>query len=350
MGTLSPSFRRPNIVPIGAAHETVISAIQSHDNSITDLNQAIATQAGQIAALKSPSSTTTSGSTSTTTQVSTENVTEVTTDIFSVNNQTGNTSYVTASSDNGAIIVFDDASAVAVTMNNGLTLPWGCFILNLGVGLVTLTPQQGQINNASTFAIAQGQFTSIAFDGMNYWAEPISAAGVTQIIAGTNITISPAGGTGAVTVNATSSGVTQIVAGSGISVSPVGGTGVVTVTASGGGSYSLGGSLTTGNVTLGSGAGSGATVNSVSGLDGNHQISITTGSSPTAGGTVFTVTFTTSRGHVTYPIMQILAVSVGGSYINLDPSVSSATAYSAASYPSAGLAASTTYIWNTSCP
>jgi hypothetical protein len=59
--------------------------------------------------------------------------------------------------------------------------------------------------------------------------------GVTQIVAGTNVTVSPGGGTGVVTVNAVSSGVTQIVAGTNVTVSPGGGTGVVTVNSTGGG-------------------------------------------------------------------------------------------------------------------
>jgi hypothetical protein len=71
---------------------------------------------------------------------------------------------------------------------------------------------------------------------------------VTKIIAGTNITISPTSGTGAVTISASGGGggggVTQIVAGTGISVSPSGGTGVVTVTSTGGGvSYNIDGAI-----------------------------------------------------------------------------------------------------------
>jgi hypothetical protein len=64
----------------------------------------------------------------------------------------------------------------------------------------------------------------------------ISATGgggaVTQIIAGSGIGVSPAGGTGAVTVSNT--GVTQIIAGTGVTISPAGGTGAVTVSSSGG--------------------------------------------------------------------------------------------------------------------
>jgi len=74
-------------------------------------------------------------------------------------------------------------------------------------------------------------------------------SGVTQIIAGTNISISPVGGTGAVTVNANNpvsasyalsssyaanGGVTQLLAGANISLSPSNGLGQVTITSTGG--------------------------------------------------------------------------------------------------------------------
>lgn len=170
---LNPSFRRPNVVPAGVAHESVRSAIFSHDQSITDLNQAIAVQAGQISALKSPSTSTSSG-TSTTTQVSTENVTNNTTISGGVvNNQTGNITYTTAQGDNGALIILADTSPVAVTLNNAVTLPWYCFITNQAAGLVTLTPQQNLIDGNATQTLQQGYFLTLFFDGTNFWSGTI---------------------------------------------------------------------------------------------------------------------------------------------------------------------------------
>lgn len=74
-------------------------------------------------------------------------------------------------------------------------------------------------------------------------------AGVTQIVAGNNITISPADGEGVVTINASGggapSGVTELVAGNGITISAP--TGVVTVSANGSfppGDITINGSLT----------------------------------------------------------------------------------------------------------
>jgi hypothetical protein len=322
MGTLNPSFRRPNYIPQGAAHESVVSAIQSHDNSITDLNQAIAVQAGQIAALKTPSTTTSGGATSTTTQVSTENVTNVTViGGGAVNDQSGVTAYVTTQNDNGDAIIFSDASAIALTLNSGVTIPWYCFILNQGAGTVTATPQQGTINGNSTLAIMGGSWLTIFFDGTNFWAEANGG---------------------------TSSVVTQLIAGTGISLSPPGGTGVVTLSTSGGSSYSLGGALSSSNGSLGAGAGAGASITGVVGLDGNHYVEILTGSAPISGTTIFTVTFTTSRGHNTYPVFTLT-----GAYSSLTqipiPVGGSATQYSLQA-GSTALAAITSYVFYVSCP
>ena len=58
----------------------------------------------------------------------------------------------------------------------------------------------------------------------------------TKIIGGTNISVSPVGGTGEVTISATgtAAGVSRIIAGSNVAISPAGGTGDVTISASGG--------------------------------------------------------------------------------------------------------------------
>ena len=61
-----------------------------------------------------------------------------------------------------------------------------------------------------------------------------SDSGVTQIVAGNDISISPVGGTGIVTINSTSQGgVTSLIAGNNITLSPVTGLGDVTVNAPG---------------------------------------------------------------------------------------------------------------------
>lgn len=139
--------------------------------------------------------------------------------------------------------------------------------------------------------------------------------------------------------------VSKLIAGPGIVLSPPGGEGDQTISAP---SAGLGGALTTANVVLGAGAGTGATLVLVAGLDGNHQIKVTIGSSPTANAPVFTVTFTASRGHTTYPIIQCVAVDVGHPLIDLVAgAAASATAYSGFN---TGVTAGVNYNWNVSAP
>lgn len=172
--------------------------------------------------------------------------------------------------------------------------------------LVTSSPTSGQV---------------LQWNGTDWVPFTLPAAPVTKIIAGTGgVSITPPTGLGDVTIN-----IPPVVAG-----------------------YSLGGALTTANVVLGPGAGTGAVLNAVAGLDGNHQIQVTTGTSPVANGVVFTVTFTATRGHVTYPIIKCVVVAVGHSPIDISPgATASATSYQAFN---TGLDPSTSYDWNVSCP
>ena len=180
--SLSPSFRLPPFIAPGNAHPEVIEAVNYAADGITDLNQAITSLKTQIDA-KANATTTAAPSTNTTS--STESVTNVTIGGGPVNNQTGVTAYTTAQMDNGALLIFADASPVAVTLNNSVTLPWYCFVTNQAAGLVTLTPQQGTINNAASENITTGLFSVVFFDGTNWWAAavpivPVNTPGVTH--------------------------------------------------------------------------------------------------------------------------------------------------------------------------
>jgi len=128
--------------------------------------------------------------------------------------------------------------------------------------------------------------------------------------------------------------------------------GVVAVVNSGGGSgYSLGGSLSGSNVVLGAGAGTGATV-TVTGLDGSHTVLLTTGTSPAAISSIFTITFTASRGHVAFPVFSVDGHAIN-TYTALNQLVQAAYSsdldYSLVSGITP-LAAGSTYSWNISCP
>jgi hypothetical protein len=115
-------------------------------------------------------------------------------------------------------------------------------------------------------------------------------------------------------------------------------------------SYSLGGTLSNSNVVVGAGAGTGATAALV-GQDGNHLLQITTGLAPNNTALYATVTFTASRGRVTYclatPASASAAALLGVSAIFL--SSGSSTQY-LVSISGAALAPSTNYEWDVSCP
>lgn len=125
---------------------------------------------------------------------------------------------------------------------------------------------------------------------------------------------------------------------------------VQTTAATGGGTYSLGSAVSTTNLVLGAGAGTGATVSFVNGLDGNHQVQLTTGSSPQASQPVYTFTFTASRGHTTYPVAQNANASIYTAQSQVPYAAGgSATEYVLESGATA-LPASTTFLFNISAP
>ena len=89
-----------------------------------------------------------------------------------VNNQSGVTSYATASADDGALIVLSNASPIAVTLTSQ-SPPWSCFIANqsaLGGGTATMTPASGTINGSATLVLLPSYFALVAFDGTNWFA------------------------------------------------------------------------------------------------------------------------------------------------------------------------------------
>lgn len=384
------SFRYPFETEISNESEGAKTAHRNAFQGILDLNQAVASLKTQLTSATTTTSTTSSSSSTSTTSATETVVTNTaTTTIGYVNDQTAVTAYTTLQSDYAKFIILDDASAIAVTLSvasssPAITTPWYASFLNFGVGTATLTPISGTISYqgnlaAASMPVAQGNAATVVYDGTDFWAELIPLIGnvVTQIIAGTNVTISPTTGIGAVTVNATGGGsgtITGVTAGTGLTGGGTSGTvtlaidttgvtagsytsaditvnaeGQITSASSGGSSYSLGGTLSSSNIAVGSGAGTGPTI-SVTGLDGNHNVNLTTGTSPVASATLFTLTFTTSRGHTSYPLLYQVG-STG--YTSLAQMViigtESATQYSVSS-GSTALAASTGYSWNISCP
>src|SRR6185312_15232068 len=92
--------------------------------------------------------------------------------IGTVNDQTGQTSYTTQSQDAGALLILNDASPVAVSLNSAVSKPFALFISNFGTGLTTLTPTSGTVNGGASLALSQNQSIWCVFDGTDWktWA------------------------------------------------------------------------------------------------------------------------------------------------------------------------------------
>lgn len=122
--------------------------------------------------------------------------------IGAVNDQSGASSYSTQTGDYGAVVVFSYPLPVAVTLTTQGP-PWFCWIANIGTGTVTVTPMSGTVNGSANYPVGGGSTVVVAFDGTNWWVGVETTGGVRQIVAGTNVSITPLGGTGVVTVNST---------------------------------------------------------------------------------------------------------------------------------------------------
>jgi hypothetical protein len=112
----------------------------------------------------------------------------------------------------------------------------------------------------------------------------------------------------------------------------------------------LGGVLSCSNLTFGAAAGSSPTCVSVSGYDSNFVVVMQEGTAPTGGDALFTITFTTTRGH---PSACVMTTELS-SYTSLaqipenspDPSATSTFVYGT----STTLTPGNSYIFNVVCP
>ena len=75
----------------------------------------------------------------------------------SINDQTG-TSYTLLSSDNGKVVVLDNASAVTVTVPSGLGAGFNCSFVQKGAGQVSFTASSTTINNRQSHTKINAQY------------------------------------------------------------------------------------------------------------------------------------------------------------------------------------------------
>lgn len=75
----------------------------------------------------------------------------------SINDQTG-TAYTLLASDNGKVVVLDNASAVTVTVPSGLGAGFNCSFVQKGAGQVTFTASSTTINNRQSHTKINTQY------------------------------------------------------------------------------------------------------------------------------------------------------------------------------------------------
>jgi hypothetical protein len=86
-----------------------------------------------------------------------------------VNTQASN-SYTIQNTDYQGIIIFNTASAIAVSLNSAVEANFTCTILNLSTGIITLTPTTGTVNGGASLVLGAGQGVQVFFPRPNWLA------------------------------------------------------------------------------------------------------------------------------------------------------------------------------------
>jgi len=153
----------------------VVQAHRYAFQGLVDVNQAISSLKSQLDAVSKTQTGASATAGVTTNTTSTITIEDILAGLGTVNDQTGNTSYTTQTGDAGALLVLNDASPVAVSLNSVVTTPFALFITNAGAGLVTLTPTSGLINGGASIALTKGQLIWCVFGGTNWLTSAVFA-------------------------------------------------------------------------------------------------------------------------------------------------------------------------------
>jgi hypothetical protein len=192
MSTNLTSFRLPFTMSKDI-HPDVVAACRYLFNGNVDLNQAIVALNSKVEANTTAIAAVPTATTTTTTSGGSTGGSA-----GSVNDQTGNTSYILQQSDFGGIIVINTASAFALTLNSSVTTPFYCVIENFGTGTVTLTPDSVSviINTAASTTLPSGQSALLFWNSPTEWwmttlppMAPIPLVGTTGAIGGAPLTL-----------------------------------------------------------------------------------------------------------------------------------------------------------------
>lgn len=138
------------------AHQMAFNAIFDLQNAIKALKSQINTHTTAISAA--------AASTASTIVVNSSNFPG----LGAIRDETGSTAYTNLQADNGILLILNDASAVAVTLDSSMVTPYFLFSTNGGTGTVTYTPTSGLINGAASWVLPEGGLFLIAFDGVNW--------------------------------------------------------------------------------------------------------------------------------------------------------------------------------------
>ena len=158
----APTFRYPFVLT--DQPKNVQDAHVWGFNAIQDLQQAIASLKGQLTTVQNAVSTINKFTTSNTSGGN------AFPNLGTVNDQLGNTLYLTQQTDNGALIVLGDSSPVTLRLNSTVAQPYFAWIANLDSTSVTISPTSGHVNNASSFILVGFATTEVFYQGSDWWA------------------------------------------------------------------------------------------------------------------------------------------------------------------------------------
>jgi hypothetical protein len=181
---LNPISQRLPFDVEGKAEPEVVANLRYNTSSIVDLNQAISALKTQVDAAHSTAKSAVSAVAA---AVVSSGVTSFNTlagnvtyfpFLGHVNDQLGNPAYTTQGSDDGAKIIVGDSSAVAITLDASVSLPWFTIIDNDSSSVATLTPSAGTLHGETT--IPPMGFGIVFFDGVDWWCGAVRLASCGQ--------------------------------------------------------------------------------------------------------------------------------------------------------------------------